>query len=84
MITKIILVLSLTLSMMACGGVDSDATEEKDGEKEGASEVPPNDTVFDPMLDAVDRAKAVQETVDQQREQMEAALEEAENGDGDD
>ncbi|MEE8464070.1 MAG: hypothetical protein V3S53_04725 [Gammaproteobacteria bacterium] len=84
MITKISLVLSLAIPMMACGGAQKDAAEDNSGEAAAADEVPGEETVFDPMLDAIDQARAVQETVDGQREKMEAALEEAENGDGDD
>lgn len=84
MITKISLVLSLAIPMMACGGAQKDAAEDNNGETAAADEVLGEETVFDPMLDAIDRAKAVQETVDRQREKMEAALEEAENGDGKD
>lgn len=84
MITKISLVLSLAIPMMACGGAQKDAAEDNNGEAAAADEVLGEETVFDPMLDAIDQAKAVQETVDGQQEKMEAALEEAENGDGDD
>lgn len=84
MITKISLVLSLAIPMMACGGAQEDAAEDNNGEAAAAAEVPGEETVFDPMLDAIDQARAVQETVDGHREKMEAALEEAENGDGDD
>lgn len=84
MITKISLVLSLAIPMMACGSAQEDAAEDNNGEAAAAAEVPGEETVFDPMLDAIDQARAVQETVDGQREKMEAALEEAENGDGDD
>ena len=84
MITKISLVLSLAIPMMACGGAREDAAEDNNGEAAAADEVLGEETVFDPMLDALDQARAVQETVDGQREKMEAALEEAENGDGDD
>lgn len=84
MITKISLVLSLAIPMMACGGAQKDAAEDNNGEAAAAAEGPGEETVFDPMLDAIDQARAVQETVDGHREKMEAALEEAENGDGDD
>lgn len=84
MITKISLVLSLAIPMMACGGAQKDAAEDNNGEAATAAEVLGEETVFDPMLDAIDQARAVQETVDRQQEQMKAALEEAENGDGDD
>ncbi len=82
MIKKISLVLSLAIPLMACGSSDGDATDEKDGETVDATEAAPNDAVFDPMLDAMDKAKAVQDTVDCQPDRIEAALEAVENGDG--
>ena len=84
MIKKISLVLSLAIPLMACGSSDRDATDEKDGETVDATEAAPNAAVFDPMLDAMDQAKAVQDTIDSQQDRIEAALEAVENGGGDD
>ncbi len=84
MIRKISLVLSLAIPVIACGSAEKEAAEDNDDEAATANEIFDEGTVFDPMVDAIEKAKAVQETVDKQREQMEAALEEAENGDGDD
>jgi len=84
MITKIILVLTLELSLLACGGADQSATDKQDAEDAAASDSVTDETVFDPMISTIDKAKGVQKTVDDQQKQWEAALEEAENGKSDD
>ena len=82
MIRKISLVLSLAVPMMACGSAEKDAAEDNNEEAATAEEIFSEKTVFDPMVDAIEKAEAVQETVDKQKEQWDKRLEEAENGDG--
>ncbi len=82
MIKRISLILSLAIPMMACGGAEKDAAEDKNGEDATANEILTEESVFDPMMDAIDKAEAVQETIDKQKQQWDEILEEAENGDG--
>jgi hypothetical protein len=82
MIKRISLILSLAIPMMACGGAEKDAAEDNNGEDATANEILREESVFDPMMDAIDKAEAVQETIDKQKQQWDEILEEAENGDG--
>ena len=82
MIKRISLVLSLAIPMMACGGADKDAAEDNNSEDATANEILTAESVFDPMVDAIDKAEAARETFEKQKEQLDEKLEDAENGDG--
>ncbi len=82
MIRKISLVLSLAVPMMACGSAEKEAAEENNEEAATAEEIFSEKTVFDPMVDAIEKAEAARETIEKQKEQWDKILEEAENGDG--
>lgn len=82
MIRKISLVLSLAIPMMACGSAEKEAAEEINDEAATAEEIFSEKTVFDPMVDAIEKAEAARETIEKQKEQWDKILEEAENGDG--
>lgn len=82
MIRKISLALSLAIPMMACGSAEKDAAEDNDNETATAEEIFSEETVFDPMVDAMEKAEAARETVEKQKERWDKILEEAENGDG--
>ncbi len=84
MFTRIILVIGLAISMIACGSAEKDAAEKQSTADEIASENPAEATVFDPLVEAMEKAEGVQKTVDQQQEEWEKVLEEAENGNDDD
>jgi hypothetical protein len=70
MIAKLSLLVAV-LTLCACGGPrtpdDSQAVPEE-----------PQPTVFDPLTDALDRAKGVQQTVDEQAAEQRRKIEEAE------
>ncbi len=82
MIRKISLVLSLAIPMMACGSAEKEAAEEINDAAATAEEIFSEQTVFDPMVDAMEKAEAARETIEKQKEQWDKILEEAENGDG--
>ena len=84
MFTRIVLVIGLAISMIACGSAEKDAAEKQSTADETASENPAEATVFDPLVEAMEKAEGVQKTVDQQQEDWEKVLEEAENGNDDD
>jgi hypothetical protein len=54
----------------SCGGPDVDRAP--------AGEERPADTVFDPLVETLDRAEAVQDTLDQRAAEQRRRLEEAE------
>ena len=62
----------LCLILFACGSAKEEATEVEDKE-----------TVFDPLVETIDKAKEVEDVVMQQKQQMDDALREAE-GESDD
>ena len=59
-------VIAAVLTLGACGG---SASEDEDKDKE---------TVFDPMVDNIDKAREVEEQVMQQKQQLDAAIKAAE------
>ena len=63
-----LLLLTLILALTACGG----------SEKESSEPYEDRETVFDPMTETIDRAKAVDEIGKERKQEMDAALEEAE------
>ena len=62
------LALLAALLLAACGGSGEDTPEPYED----------RETVFDPMTDTIDRAKAVEEMTDERKKELDAALEEAE------
>ena len=82
MIRKISLVLSLAIPMMACGSAEKEAAEDNNDEAATVEDIFSEETVFDPMVDAIEKAEAAKETIEKQKEQWDKILEEAENGDG--
>ena len=83
MFTRIVLVIGLAILMIACGSAEKDAAEKQSTAEEVAGESPAEATVFDPLVEAMEKAEGVQKTVDQQQEEWDKVLEEAENGAGD-
>lgn len=71
--TSVWLVLMLAMTLGACGGSSSD----QDIESEEVEE----ETVFDPMVDTIDRAHAVEDLAAQRRDDIDKAIEEAEGDD---
>ena len=71
-----ILMLALCLTIMACGS-GSDAAKEDISEekKEG---------VFDPLISNIDKAKAVEQQVLNQKDQLDKAIRESEGGGSED
>lgn len=69
---KVISIL-LLLMMVACGSSENTGTETTE-----AKEMENTETVFDPLLKTIDKAKAVEDIVMQQKEQMDKALKEME------
>ena len=61
-----------TIALAACGGASSD--QEQQGEEV-------EETVFDPMVETIDRAHGVEDIAAQRRDELDKAIEE---GDGDD
>jgi hypothetical protein len=61
-------IMTVLLTLTACGGAEPPA------------QPPPEHkpTVFDPLTDSIDRAKAVQQTVDEQAAEQRRRIEEAE------
>ena len=82
--TRIVLVIGLAISMIACGSAEKDTAEEQGAADEIAGENPVEVIVFDPLVDAMEKAEGVQKTVDEQKAEWDKVLEEAENGPGDD
>ena len=65
--------IAMTLVLAACGGsAEPDATVETEDE----------DTVFDPMTDQIEKAKAVEDSALQHKEDIDKALEEVEGASG--
>lgn len=69
---KVISILLLLL-MVACGSSENTGTEATEAE-----ETQDTETVFDPLLETIDKAKAVEDIVMQQKRQMDEALKEME------
>ena len=63
----------LLLVMVACGSSENTETEVTEAE-----ETQDTETVFDPLLETIDKAKAVEDIVMQQKRQMDEALKEME------
>ena len=64
----------LLLVTVACGSSENTATEATEAE-----ETQDTETVFDPLLETIDKAKAVEDIVMQQKQQMDEALKEMED-----
>ena len=71
-----ILMLALCLTIMACGS-GSDAANEGATEEE-------KETVFDPLVSNIDKAKAVEQQVLNQKDQLDKAIRESEGGGSED
>ena len=70
-----ILILAVCLSLVGCGGgANSDRNETPEEDKE---------TVFDPLVENIDKAKAVEDQLMQSKDRTDQAIAEAE-GAGDD
>jgi hypothetical protein len=67
---KIIALTFLSLLLAACGG----SSDESDQDQE---------KVFDPLIQSVDKAKSVEDTVMQQKEDMDEAMKKMEEGSDD-
>ena len=67
------LAIAMTLVLAACGGsAEPDATVETEDKE----------TVFDPMTDQIDKAKAVEDSALQHKEDIDKALEDVEGSSG--
>lgn len=69
---KVISIL-LLLMMVACSSSENTGTEATEAE-----ETQDTETVFDPLLETIDKARAVEDIVMQQKRQMDEALKEME------
>jgi hypothetical protein len=70
-----ILILAVCLSLVGCGGgANSDQNDKPEEDK---------DTVFDPLVENIDKAKAVEDQLMQSKDRTDQAIAEAE-GAGDD
>ncbi|HSD71039.1 MAG TPA: hypothetical protein VLB07_15885 [Woeseiaceae bacterium] len=67
---KILTLIVLSLILSACG--DEAANHSADEEDE--------ESVFDPLIESVDKAKAVEDTVMQQKDDMDEAMQRMEEG----
>ncbi|MDH4049657.1 MAG: hypothetical protein OEW68_17845 [Gammaproteobacteria bacterium] len=65
---KALIALLICIGLTSCGG---ESSSEKNEEKE---------TVFDPLIQSVDKAKAVEDTVLQQKKDMDEAMKRMEDG----
>ena len=59
----------LLLMLVGCGSSEDTETDTTD-----ATEAQDVETVFDPLLESIDKAKAVEDIVMQQKQQMDEAL----------
>jgi len=66
---RILKTVLLCFALTACGGGSSNETDEEQAK------------VFDPLIQSLDKAKAVEETVLQQKQDMDDAMKRMEEGD---
>lgn len=69
---RAVILIAIACVVGGCGG--SEAPEQRAAEPQAA---PPRETVFDPLTSTIDRAEAVQQTVDQQAAEQRRRIEEA-------
>lgn len=67
---KIMTLIALGLTLSAC---DNEAANDSAGQED-------EETVFDPLIESVDKAKAVEGTVMQQKQDMDEAMQRMEEG----
>jgi hypothetical protein len=66
--------IALAVALCACGSHDADEAPK------AAAATPPQKTVFDPQLQALQRAKDVQKTIDAEHKRDDQAIDDAEKG----
>ena len=72
------LALTLLSVVAGCGGSASQSTETTKAQPAAAQKAPERrETVFDPWVGTIDRAKGVQKTVDEQAAEQRRTIEEA-------
>jgi hypothetical protein len=71
----IAMIVALAVALCACGSRDADDA------KKAAADAPPQKTVFDPQLQALQRAKDVQKTLDAEHKRENQAIDDAEKSD---
>ncbi len=69
---RALIVLGLSIAAAACGGPSEPSAPDS------SADAPKRETVFDPLVGTLDRAKGVQQTVDQQAAEQRRKLEELE------
>ena len=67
---RILTLIMFCLTLSACGNEPADDAASKEDEE----------TVFDPLIESVDKAKGVEDTVMQQKEDMDEAMQQMEEG----
>jgi hypothetical protein len=67
---KILTLIVFCLMLSACGNETADETATKEDEE----------TVFDPLIESVEKAKGVEDTVMQQKKDMDEAMQRMEEG----
>jgi hypothetical protein len=76
---KLVAVLAAALTLCACGGGASQAPERAAAapEAQPSASAPKRETVFDPLVGTLDRAKGVQQTIDDQAAAQRRQIDEA-------
>ena len=75
---KRLIALALALTLGACGG------EQPESEPAAEEAAPPDDSLAAPLVDSLEKAKAVDQQVQQRKQDVDRALEEAEGETDDD
>jgi hypothetical protein len=75
---KPVLVLAVALILSGCGGSPEPQQRTAAPESQQSAAAPKRETVFDPLVGTIDRAKGVQQTVDDQAAERRRQIEEAE------
>ena len=70
---KILIVMSAMLALTACGG-GSDTATDTGAAMQQQQAAPPKETVFDPMISTMDRAKGVEDLNMSRKADMDAAI----------
>jgi hypothetical protein len=72
-------VTALALTLAACGGSEPEERREPAAEpRRTAESAPRRETVFDPLTSTIDRARGVQDTVDEQAAAQRRKIDDAE------
>ena len=75
---KVVGVLAAALTLCACGGAPDPQPRAAAAEPAQSAAAPKRETVFDPLTGTLDRARGVQQTIDDQAAERRCQIEEAE------